>query len=190
MKALCGVLAAAMLAFAAPVPKEFKEKKPDYCPMALGDKREYVHPDHPDVVSQTREITAVEIRDGIPFFTQRISTGQVTVMKTEKTGTYVVSSSGVEYDPPYKACGPDMKEGDSWECAGANGMTRTVGKLQKIDTPAGTFAAYPITIEYTKIVGGNKQVLWYSAGIGMVRYDSGGTTTLVLKKFTPGRETK
>ena len=51
MKPLVLLLAATGLAaVAAPVPKEFKEKRHDYCPMAMGDKREYSHPNAPDAV--------------------------------------------------------------------------------------------------------------------------------------------
>ena len=190
MKPLVLLLAATGLAaVAAPVPKDFKAKRPDYCPMAVGDKREYAHPDTPEVVAQTREITAVEMKGGAKHCTQAISTGQVTVMKSDKTGVYVVSSNGVVHDPPYKAVGPDIKDGDKWECGGPNQMSRSVGKPEKVTTPAGTFTAYPLTITYANIQGIN-QVLWYADGVGMVRYDSGGTTSLVLMKFTPGKETK
>ena len=190
MKPLVLLLAATGLAaVAAPIPKDFKEKRPDYCPMALGDKREYAHPDTPEVVAQTREITAVEMKGGATHCTQAISTGQVTVMTVDKTGVYVASSGGAVYDPPYKAVGPDIKAGDTWECGGPNRMSRSVGKPEQVVTPAGTFTAYPISITYGNIQG-ITQVLWYADGVGMVRYDSGGTTSLVLKKFTPGKEAK
>ena len=190
MRPLLLLALTAAVAPAAPVPKDFREKRPDYCPMALGDKREYAHPTNPEVVTQTRTITAVDVKDGARYCTQEISTGQKTVLKTNKTGVYVVSSSGVSYDPPYMAVGPGMKEGDKWECGDANGMTRTIGKPEKVTTPAGTFTAFPVAIEYTNIPGSGVQVLWYAEGAGMVRYDSGGTTILVLTKFTPGREKK
>lgn len=188
--ALAAAVATSAL-IAAPVPKELKARRADnFCPMTVGDKREYAHPAQPDVVTQTREITAVEDKNGARHFTQKISANQVVVMKVEKDGVYVVSSGTALYDPPYKACGPDMKDGDTWDCGGVNGMRRSVGKPEKVTVPAGTFTAYPVTTTYAKVPGAAGGTIWYADGVGMVRYDSGGTTTLVLTKYTPGKENK
>lgn len=184
-------LVAASAALAAPVPKELKDRRPDnFCPMTVGDKREYAHPARPEAVVQTREITSVEEKNGVRHYTQTQSTGQVVVMKVEKAGVFIVSSGGTAYDPPYKACGPDMKAGDVWDCGGANGMRRSVGPPEKITVPAGTFTAYPVTTTYAKVPGATGGTIWYADGVGMVRYDSGSTTTLVLVKYTPGKESK
>lgn len=176
---------------AAPVPKELKDKRSDnFCPMTVGDKREYAHPSEPTMVVQTREIASVEVKDGVKHFTQKIDTGQVVVMKVEKAGVFVVSSGSSVYDPPYRACSPDMKEGDEWDCGGLTGMKRSVGKPEKVTVPAGTFTAYPVTTTYAKSPGAVGGTIWYADGIGMVRYDSGNITTLVLAKYTPGKESK
>ncbi len=190
MRPLLLLALTAAVAPAAPIPKEFREKRPNYFPMAVGDKREYADPSDPTTVTQTRTITAVEEKGGARYFTQEISTGQKTVLKVDKTGVFVVSSGGLTYDPPYKAVGPDMKPGDKWECGDANGMIRSIGRAEKVTTPAGNFTAFPVAIEYSKFPDSGTQVLWYAEGHGMVRYDSGGMTTLVLTKFTPGKEKK
>lgn len=190
MRALVLLAVAAPLA-AAPVPKELRATRPNYQPFAYGDKREYAHPDNPDLVTQVREITAVEIRDGAKFYTQTIaSSGQTNVMKVDKDGVYMAAQNDEKYDPPYPVARADMKEGDRWECGDGLGMTRTVGKPQKVDTPAGTFTAVPIAINYSRIQGMTDTVVWYADGVGLVRLDSNGRTSLVLKKYTPGKDPK
>ena len=157
MRPLLLLAVAAPLAAAAPVPKELK-RQVNYCPLAVGDKREYAHPDTPDVVTQVREITAVEERDGARYYTQSVSSsGQKNVMRADKTGVYMTEQSIArnieQYDPPYKVVASDMKDGDKWDCKDSTGMTRTVGKAEKIATPAGTFTAVPITVSYAHKVG-------------------------------------
>jgi hypothetical protein len=190
MRAILLLAAAAPLA-AAPVPKEFK-RQVNYHPMAVGDKREYVSPANPDVVTQVREITAVEEKGGARFYTQTIATsGQTNVLKTDKTGTVsMASQNGEAFETPYKVVAPDMKEGDTWACNDPTGMTRTVGKPEKITVPAGTYTAYPITCSYPAEQGQSDVVVWYADGVGLVRLDSGGRTSLVLKKYTPGKDAK
>lgn len=190
MRALILLVLAAPLV-AAPVPKELKDKRPNYQPMAVGDKREYVHPANPDVVSQVREITAVEERNEARYYTQKIaSSNQTNVMKVDKTGVYMAEQNDEKYDPPYPVARPDMKEGDKWECRDELGMVRTVGKAAKVETPAGTFTAIPITVSYPQLQGSADTTVWYADGVGLVRLDTGGRTTLVLKKYTPGKDPK
>jgi len=189
MKALLIVVFAASLTVAAPVPKDFK-RGIDYSPMAVGDKREYVSPLSPDVVTQTREITAVEERNGAKYFTQTLTGNSTTVMKADKTGVYMAEQYGEKLETPYKVVGPTMKSGDSWKCQDTTGMTRTVGEPKKVETPAGTFTAYPITCSYPDQVGRTSVVVWYAEGVGLVRLDSDGGTSLVLKKYTPGKARK
>ena len=189
MRGLLLLAVVAPLAIAAPIPKDF-QRPVNYHPMAVGDKREFVSPTNPDAVTQVREITAVEVKDGVTHYTQVLTGGQTSVLKAEKGVVSMAEQNGQKMDRPYKVVAPDMKEGDTWECKDPTGMTRTVGKPEKIATPAGTFTAYPLIIEYGKFPGSAKQTLWYADGVGMVRYDSGDTTTLVLTKYTPGKEKK
>jgi hypothetical protein len=189
MKALLFLMTAASLAAAAPVPKEFL-RRTDFSPMAVGDKREYVSPTSPDVVTQVREITAVEEKGGARYYSQTLTGGTVTVMKAEKRAVYMVEQSGQKLDPPYRIVFADMKEGDSWKCNDPTGMTRTIGKLQEVVTPAGTFNAYPVTCSYPDQPGMSEVVVWYADRVGLVRLDSGGRTSLVLKKYTPGKDPK
>ena len=177
-------------AFAAPVPKDFK-RVASYHPMAVGDRREYASPTNPDVVTQVREITAVEEKDGAKFYTQKMTSGQTNVLKTDRTGTVWMAQLNEDvYSPPYKVVGPDLKEGDRWECNDGTGMVRTVGKAAKVDTPAGTFTALPITVSYPNQPGMSEVVVWYAEGVGLVRLDSGGRPSVVLKKYTPGKADK
>ena len=64
MRGLLLLAVVAPLALAAPIPKDFKKKWAEYLPLAVGYKREYVSPDDPDTVTEVREVTAVEEKDG------------------------------------------------------------------------------------------------------------------------------
>lgn len=186
MKPLLLLVSAAAAAVAAPVPKDFR-RGTDYSPMAVGDRREYVSPLQPDVVTQTREVTAVEERDGAKYYTQTISGNSTSVMRADKSGVYMTEQYGEKLETPYKIVGPTMKPGDTWKCNDPTGMTRTVGEPKKVETPAGTFTAYPVTCSYPEQPGRTSVVVWYAEGVGLVRLDSDGRTTLVLKKYTPGK---
>ncbi len=189
MRPLLLLAVAAPLAAAAPIPKDF-QRPVNYHPLAVGDKREFVNPTNPDAVTQVREITAVEVKDGVKHYTQVLTGGQTSVLKAEKGVVHMAEQNGQKMDPPYKVVAPDMKAGDTWECKDPTGMTRTVGKPEKITVPAGTFTAYPITCSYPAQQGQSEVVVWYADGVGLVRLDSGGRTSLVLKKYTPGKDAK
>jgi len=186
MRTLLLLAVAAPLA-AAPVPKDF-QRPVNYHPMAVGDKREFASPTNPDAVTQVREVTAVAVVDGAKHYTQVLTGGQTSVLKAEKGVVYMAEQNGQKMDPPYKVVAPDMKEGDTWECKDPTGMTRTVGKAEKITVPAGTFTAVPVTIRSVRPGGGSDVVSWYADGVGLVRQDTGGQPTLLLKAATDGKE--
>jgi hypothetical protein len=190
MRPALAIVLACLPALAAPVPKEFK-RAAGYHPMAVGDRREYVSPANPDVVTQVREITAVEEKDGAKFFTQKMTSGQTNVLKTDRTGTVWMAQLNEQvHEPPYKVVASDLKDGDRWEVNDGTGAVRTVGKAEKVETPAGTFTALPITISYPNQQGMSEVVVWYAEGVGLVRLDSGGRPSIVLKKYTPGKAAK
>lgn len=192
--ALVFVLLAALqftsLPLAAPIPKELK-RVGSFHPMTVGDRREYVSPSAPDTVTQVREIVDVQEKDGAKFYTQKMTSGQTNVLKVDKGGTVWMAQLNEDvYEPPYKVVGPDLKEGDKWEVSDGTGAVRTVGKATKVETPAGTYTALPITISYPQQQGMSEVVVWYAEGVGLVRLDSGGRPSIVLKKYTPGKAAK
>ncbi len=190
MKPLVLLLAATGLAaLAAPVPKEFKQKRPVYFPLAMGDRREYAPPGDPTGLAEVREITAVETKDGAKHFTLTISGGGTMEFRPEKDGRVtMVGQNGRSFEP-HLVVGPDVKDGDSWEYTDGTGRTRIVGKPEMVTVPAGTFTALPVTIRYNR-PGPADIVSWYADGVGMVRQDTAGQPTLELKAFTPGKEAK
>lgn len=189
MRPLVVLMVTAMTAVAAPVPKALK-KTGNFMPLAVGNKWDYVEPDNPNAVVDTREITAVEQKDGVTFATQKLS-GITQVFRADATGVAVVRSNGSDYANPRYVVKNDMKAGDEWVWD-ADGYTerRTVGGTEKVTTPAGEFEAVKLTYrtEQNGAVGSDITV-WYSAGVGLVRIDyTNGRTSHVLKAFTAGKK--
>ena len=189
MRTLLLLAVAAQLAAAAPVPKDF-QRPVNYHPLAVGDKREFVSPTNPDAVTQVREITAVEVKDGVKHYTQVLTGGQTSVLKAEKGVVHMAEQNGQKMDPPYKVVAPDMKEGDTWACKDPTGMTRTVGKAEKITVPAGTFTALPHTQSYTNFQPPQAWTAWHAPGVGRVKFVNYEGQGYVLLKFTAGKEKK
>lgn len=181
------VLLGVTAAFAAPVPKAAKARR-EMLPLAVGNKWEYVSPDNPTAVSETREVTAVEEKDGAAYVTQKMSNANTQVYRVDAAGTAVVKVGSGEYKSPRVILKPDMKEGDSWDWdAGGYTEVRTIGKAEKVAVPAGEFEAVPI--QYRYVQNGTdiqKGTVWYAAGVGLVRIDYDGVPSSVLKAFTPG----
>lgn len=174
---------------AAPVPKGLK-KTGDFMPLAVGNRWEYVEAGSPDAVVDTREITAVEQKDGVTFATQKLS-GTVQVFRSDATGVAVIRSNDREYAHPRYIVKSEMKAGDEWVWdAGGYTERRTVGATEKVSIPAGEFEAVKLTYrtEQNGAVGSDITV-WYAAGVGLVRIDySNGRTSHVLKAFTAGKK--
>jgi hypothetical protein len=174
---------------AAPVPKGVK-KTGTFMPLEVGNKWEYVEAGSPNAVVDTREITAVEQKDGATFATQKLS-GIVQVFRSDATGVAVVRSNDSDYAHPRYVVKHEMKAGDEWEWdAGGYAERRTVGAMEKVTVPAGEFEAVKLTYrtEQNGAVGSDITV-WYAAGVGLVRIDyRSGRTSHVLKAFTAGKK--
>ncbi|MEO2089667.1 MAG: hypothetical protein ABGY75_09250 [Gemmataceae bacterium] len=188
MRLLAAVLLAGPL-LAAPVPKGLK-KTGNFMPLEVGCKWEYVEAGSSDVIVDTREITAVEQKDGVTFATQKLS-GITQVFRADATGVAVVRSNNGDYAHPRYVVKNEMKAGDEWEWdAGGYTERRTVGTTEKVTTPAGEFEAVKLTYrtEQNGAVGSDITV-WYAAGVGLVRIDyTNGRTSHVLKAFTSGKK--
>jgi hypothetical protein len=68
--------------------------------------------------------------------------------------------------------------------------TRTVGKPQTLDLPAGKVTAIPVEVTARSYDGGAEgartRTYWWAAGIGWARIEDGDRTIRELKSFTPG----
>ena len=179
----CGV------AVAAPVPKALKKGGPEWMPLAVGAKWEYVASDAPDTTTDTREITGASEKDGMQFASQR-TINLTQEFRRDETGVAVVKTSNRGDAKPRYIVRHNMKEGDTWDNdMGGYTETRTVGKVEKIKLPAGEFEAVPVKFQYVQQgVTFQSGTVWYADGVGLVRIDTDGSSSEVLKAFTPGRK--
>jgi hypothetical protein len=185
--AACLLLAG--LALAAPVPKALKKGGPEWMPLAAGAKWEYVSADNAGETTDTREITGVSEKDGAVFASQR-TINLTQEFRKDAVGVAVVKTAARGDTSPRYIVRHGMKEGDTWDNdMGGYTETRTVGKAEKLKLPAGEFEAVPVKFQYVQ-QGNTFQsgTVWYADGIGLVRIDTDGSTSEVLKAFTPGRK--
>lgn len=194
------LLAVAMLASAAPVPKAVKEA--NWLPTAVGTKWEYILYGNEQSVN-TEEVTAVEEKEGVTTVTLGVSHSSGTnETKSYRLagGNLALARDGIlDYDPTWVLAKTGMKAGDEWEATTAFTMlvqgnvrrvglggTMTVGKSEEVATPAGKFTAIPVTHKR----GRNEAVFWFADGVGLVRHTQSGQKEprLELKSFTPGKK--
>jgi hypothetical protein len=181
-------LLACGLAVAAPVPRALKKKAPEWMPLHAGSRWEYVSADNTSEATDTREITAAGDKDGVPHATQR-TINLTQEFRRDETGVAVVRTSNRGEAKPRYVVRHNMKEGDSWENdMGGYTEVRTVGRAERVKLPAGEFEAVPVKFQYvqngTPFQSGT---VWYADGVGLVRIDTDGSPSEVLKAYTPGK---
>lgn len=95
---------------------------------------------------------------------------------------------GGPLDPPYVLLRSPVSAGDSWavEAPDLSG-TKTVGGVEAVTVPAGRFQAVRVETDYTSGGRRQKNTAWYAPGVGLVKAVNDGTSTWVLKSFTPGK---
>jgi hypothetical protein len=196
---LYAVASVVSFADAAPIPKEFKPGTGDYFPTAVGTRWEYVA-DGTDKLDHTREVTEATVGDGTTtaVFTWTSHGGQYTSASVYRVDAKQVARTGWSkeqpFDTPALMWKAEAKAGDTWTVgivgpAEATQFTATRGKETEVTTPAGKFKAVPVTIR----PGKNEKeanTYWYAPGVGLVRWDNQNGKTIVLSKFTPGKEAK
>lgn len=186
--ALLALFALAPVLLAAPVPKSLKRQATEWMPLEAGCRWEYVSADDPTAVVDVREISEVEERDGVLTATQKTS-NLTQEFRRDAQGVAVVKSNGRNSPQPRYITKPGMKEGDTWE-ADIGGYTevRTVGKAEKLTLPAGEFTALPVKFQYVQNGAAFQTgTVWYADGVGLVRIDTDGQPSQVLKAFTRGK---
>lgn len=186
---LLAVLLSAAAAVAAPVPKALKKNAPEWMPLTAGSKWEYVSTDDNTVTTDTREITAADDKDGKTTATQR-TINLTQEFRRDETGVAVVKTSNRGETKPRYVVKHAMKEGDTWENdLGGYTEVRTVGKVEKITLPAGQYDAVPVKFQYVQNGAAFQSgTVWYADGVGLVRIDTEGGGSEVLKAFTPGKK--
>lgn len=184
---LAVVFSAAVVA--APVPKALKKNAPEWMPLDAGAKWEYVSAEDNSTTTDTREITTVSEKDGVHFASQR-TINLTQEFRKDADGVAVVKTTNRGETKPRYVVRHNMKEGDTWENdLGGYTEVRTVGKVEKVKLPAGEFEAVPVQFKYVQN-GASFQsgTVWYADGVGLVRIDTEGSSSEVLKAFTPGKK--
>jgi hypothetical protein len=180
------LLAAPLLA--APVPKGLKAKPAEWMPVVVGTKWVYCAADDPTAILDEREITDAEEKDGEVTATQKTSNLTQTFRRSADGTSVTLINNQAEAKPRFitKA---GMKEGDTWDNdMGGYTETRVVGAAETLKLPAGEFEAVPV--KFTYVQNGRtfqSGTVWYAPNVGLVRIDTDGQTTQVLKAFTPGK---
>lgn len=177
------------VAVAAPVPKALKKAEPEWMPLRAGNKWEYVSADDNSTTTDTREITAAGEKDGVVTATQR-TVNLTQEFRRDADGVAVVKTSNRGEAKPRYIVKHKMKEGDTWENdMGGYTEVRTVGKAETIKLPAGEFEAVPVKFQYVQNgTPFQTGAVWYADGVGLVRIDTEGSASEVLKAFTPGKK--
>ena len=182
-------LVLAGVAAAAPVPKGLKKSAPEWMPLHAGCKWEYVSADDTTTTTDTREITDVGEKNGVTVATQR-TINLTQEFRRDETGVAVIRTAVRGETKPRYVVKHQMKEGDSWENdMGGYTEVRTVGKVQKVKLPAGDFDALPVKFQYVQNgTSFQSGTVWYADGVGLVRIDTDGSASEVLKAYTPGKK--
>jgi hypothetical protein len=119
-------------------------------------------------------------------------TAGFTVEVSDK-GVCVVANPRGKVDPPHWQVKLPAKAGTQWEVpvTGRDGkpgvMVRTVAGEEEVATPAGTFRAVRVAVEYP--AGTPWVTEWWAPGRGKVKQSSPGAAyPLVLKSVTPAKK--
>jgi hypothetical protein len=191
----------AVLASAAPVPKDAKKEPVCYYPTTVGSKWVYTAAGSDLVLV----VSKVEERKGAKVVTVERVDGEKrrldVVMEVSATGLAITEDGWVKRDPPSAVLKVPFKARDSWdfEHPGLDGVaaqkgTYVVGGVEKVKVPAGTFEAVRLDVDFTTVIGGrprkSKVNEWYAPHVGLVKKtdENDETATRLLKSFTPGKE--
>jgi hypothetical protein len=187
---LLAVVLLPLLAPAAPVPKHLMKDRPEYYfPTTVGAKWVYddTGGDYVVIVSQ------VEDRKGTRVVTVERETGErrvpEEVMEVSATGFVRTHGPDGALDAPLVILKVPFKVGDSWTIRfdGIEG-TKTIGAVETIKVPAGTFEAVRVDTDYARANQRRLNRCWYAPGVGLLKMTEDGNDLWILKSFTPGKE--
>jgi hypothetical protein len=169
---------------------------PAYFPTRVGTKWVYTRGGS----DETHTVTKVEVKEGETLVTVEWDRGvpekPSEVVSVRPDGLYLVSETGVPYDPPWLIlrCPVELGKGWKWKTQrelGGQDVTisdeRTTAS-ERIKVPAGEFDAVRVEAEYSFQPGGGRvrTVYWYAPHVGLVQINR--PPHLVLKSFSPGKE--
>jgi hypothetical protein len=66
-------------------------------------------------------------------------------------------------------------------------MNTAVGAEEKVEVPAGKFAALPHTQTFPQYESVKPQTQWFAAGVGCVKFTTDTGAVYVLLKYTAGK---
>ncbi len=198
MRTLLLLAVAAPLA-AAPVPKDFRAKEP-FFPTVVGTKWEYAI-EGTDTLDHIREVTSREReKDNSCTFEETWTAaagvyGKYHTCRANTAGLAELRSGrGQWFELPHLKFKADAPPGDTWD-AGVGSTkpgekpwftgTREAGEA--VTTPAGKFRAIKVVLRNGR---GEVDAYWYAPGVGLVKLRTDNGKTIVLSKFTPGKEAK
>ncbi len=174
-------------AVAAPVPTHLIPPTPPiYYPTAVGTKLVYAR----NGVIETRVIKKVELKEGSRYITTvtRSDDGierPFHLVRLNPTGVFILESSGLKHPAPFELIRTPFKAGIRWpEQKGTQGERKGLGE-EVIKVAAGEFKCLKVE---TQSPGAVTTTHWYARGIGVVKVDYGGGSTLELQSFMrPGK---
>jgi hypothetical protein len=156
---------------------------------------------------RTWEVTAAEKKDGetIVTVTESGPGGAVAVEKVvvSPKGLFKVETGAFKHDRPVCLLKLPAKAGDTWDFTvaeqdrgpqpGLRGErgTITVGEVEEIKVPAGTFKALRVEVVLKEVNGQPlakpvRYTRWYDPEVGLVKMTGGEDWTRSLKSFSSG----
>jgi hypothetical protein len=173
-------------------------KKPDYFPLAKGNKWDYEVKVGDEKREFTLEITAVKAEKGTTTAEFVVRTGE-----EEETGEVIADAEGVrgrfntlKMDPPLTLLKYPLKANDRWaeKLQIQNDevlVSSSVKEAEEVKVPAGTYKAVPVETGLLVRKDAVGITTWYAAGVGIVQIKvvagEAEVASLRLKKFTPGK---
>jgi hypothetical protein len=171
-----------------------------YFPTREGTRRVYESRVRGTTYERTEAVTKVE-KKGAGFrvtIGEEVAPGKMlkTVTDVSAQGVYLVEFAGKVHADPVPLLKLPAKSGDSWTVerqippAGVATFTYTVGKVEEVKVPAGTFQAIRVEERIDPTVLRLTVTRWYAPGVGLVKaITSSGKIeqTQVLKSYTPGK---
>jgi hypothetical protein len=174
-------------------------KKPNYYPLATGNKWEYQVEVGGQKIEATSEVTKSEVKGGKTFATSEVKFGGQTIteeVSNDEKGAYRQSFQGLKLDNPMTILKYPIKGGTTWtEKVKGGGMELeakfTVKEPEKVTVAAGTYdKAVPVEMKLQVADQMITATSWYADGVGIVKQNvevMGQTIALELKKFTAGK---
>jgi len=174
-------IAPAAIAPAAPVPKHLMKKPVYYYPTTVGAT--WVYNDLTLVVDQVEDAKGAKVVTVVSVTGAGKARNEV--MEVSEAGLRRLGLSGEPFDVPLVMLQAPFCVGTTWEIKtrGAQG-TGTIGAIETIKVPAGTFEAVRVDIAQR----GRTIRAWFAPDVGLLKMTEDDREPIwLLKSFTPGK---